>query len=232
MDYYYSKIIYNYSDFELYSYKYPISRHKIKKIQKKFKLNTNPIIKKIDYRARTNIRRILSCNITHDSKFLTLTFADNVSDLKAANLLFKLFIKRLRYSYPDFFYLAVPEFQKRGAVHYHLVINIPYIPKQEIDSLWSLGFTFIEKIQDISAIPLYLSKYITKAIEDPRYKNKKKYFTSRKCLRPVILYDVNPSDIVNIQAFDISIKKDIPMKFGNELNYKHFKPLTNKKNNI
>ncbi|GAI10009.1 unnamed protein product, partial [marine sediment metagenome] len=34
---------------------------------------------------------------------------------------FKKFIQRLRYQYGDFKYMAVIEFQDRGAIHYHMI---------------------------------------------------------------------------------------------------------------
>lgn len=225
MDYYYNKIVYNYNDFEVFTYRFPILKHKLSKINKKKPLFPKPKIKKTDYRSRTNIRRILSCNINQDTKFLTLTFAQNITSLTDANYQFKLFIKRLKYHYNDFFYLSVPEFQKRGAVHYHIIINLPYLPKKIVDDLWSLGFTFIEKVSDPTSIPLYLSKYVTKSIQDPRYYKKKKYFVSRNALRPIIDYNIQPHDIFDLTQFNKSIDKNIQMKFRNQLNYQHYKKI-------
>ena len=81
-------------------------------------------------RRRDTIRRLACCNFNNKyDKFLTLTFADNMTDIKECNLLFKNFIKRLKYQYDlhNLKYLAVIEFQQRGAVHYHVLLNIPYI---------------------------------------------------------------------------------------------------------
>lgn len=54
---------------------------------------------KVLSRARKDLRRLINCNIEKYSKFLTLTFADNVQDLDYANNEFKKFIKRLNYHF-------------------------------------------------------------------------------------------------------------------------------------
>lgn len=93
------------------------------------------------YRARNEVRRLINANVNRYSDemnnllkpvFLTLTFAENIKDLTAANREFRKFMKRLGHfvakDQAHVQYVAVPEFQKRGAVHYHLVIfNLPSI---------------------------------------------------------------------------------------------------------
>lgn len=60
--------------------------------------------------------------------FVTLTFADNVTDIAEANKKFKNWVDQIRRickkNGDDFYYLGVPEFQKRGAVHYHLLTSL------------------------------------------------------------------------------------------------------------
>ena len=70
-------------------------------------------------RRRDTIRRLACCNFDNKyDKFLTLTFADNKTDVKACNILFKAFIRKLKRYKENLKYLAVIEFQERGAVHY------------------------------------------------------------------------------------------------------------------
>jgi hypothetical protein len=70
--------------------------------------------KKIESRARSNIRarnevrRLALSNFNSNSKFLTLTFKENLTDVTQANELFKEFIKRVRKKHDkDFKYLAI-----------------------------------------------------------------------------------------------------------------------------
>ena len=82
-------------------------------------------------RRRDMIRRLACCNFNNKyDKFLTLTFAENKIDIQECNVLFKAFIRKLKNKYnKNLKYLAVIEFQKRGAVHYHVLLTIPYVPQ-------------------------------------------------------------------------------------------------------
>ena len=62
-------------------------------------------------RTKTEIRRLVNSN-PQLNKFMTLTFAKSTTDLKEANYIFNKFILRIVYRYPNFKYIAVPEFQK------------------------------------------------------------------------------------------------------------------------
>ena len=75
------------------------------------------------------------------SQFLTLTFAENVTDIDYANKKFSYYVDQVRRVYKDFRYLCIPEFQKRGAVHYHLLTNIDVdselVPRRPIKKLYN-----------------------------------------------------------------------------------------------
>lgn len=111
-------------------------------------------------RRRDMVRRLACCNFNSNfDKFFTLTFKDNLTDVKEANYLFMKFIQRLKYKFSkDIKYLAVVEFQERGAVHYHVLSNIPYIPQRELQDLWGLGFVFINAITHVDNIRCLYSK--------------------------------------------------------------------------
>ncbi|MGU9287880.1 rolling circle replication-associated protein, partial [Clostridium perfringens] len=76
---------------------------------------------KVCRRAMNDLRRLINTNFKRgSSRFITLTFKDNVQDLKYSNYEFKKFVKRFEY-YLGYKvqYTVVIEFQKRGAIHYH-----------------------------------------------------------------------------------------------------------------
>jgi hypothetical protein len=87
-----------------------------------------------------NICGIASLNHSSWISFITLTFEDNVTDLTYCNNIFNEKMKYLRYHCQkmgiDFKYIGVPEFQKRGAIHYHIMTNIPVgcwlMPEREV----------------------------------------------------------------------------------------------------
>lgn len=135
-------------------------------------------------KAKQNIRRLINANVWQYGEppiFLTLTFAENVTDTKQANYEFKKFRQRLEYMLNiKLKYVAVVEFQKRGAIHYHIVFfNLPYVPVEKLSEVWSNGFIKVNKIDHVDNVGAYLTKYIGKEFQDDRLRGQKCYFTSR-----------------------------------------------------
>lgn len=146
-------------------------------------------------RVRNDIRRIIEANYRaygFEPVFLTLTFKENVTDVDQANLHFHDFIKRLDYKFQKRFrYLAIVEFQKRGAVHYHCIffnmdLEIERSERRDrvIASLWRVGFVDIERVRHAKVVSAYVCKYLNKAVHDSRLRGRKAYFTSRALFRP------------------------------------------------
>jgi hypothetical protein len=133
-------------------------------------------------RAKHQVRRLIIGNIYHYPQykpvFLTLTYKENMQDLKRANMDFRLFIKRLDYQTGQKLrYIAVPEFQERGAIHYHILLfNLPYLKGELIESIWKHGKTDIRLAYRGKGIFNYMTKYLTKSYGDTRYKHSKRYF--------------------------------------------------------
>lgn len=144
-------------------------------------------------RARRNFIRIARSNLTGTDKpaFLTLTFAANL-DLTASAPLFNVFTKKLSYHFPGIRYLSVPEFQKRGAVHYHcLVWGIPQKTvlyerySREIADIWGHGYIDIIPTDGSTKLASYMAKYMLKAVQDSRLVGRRCYSVSRNMLRPI-----------------------------------------------
>lgn len=158
-------------------------------------------------RAKANLRRLINSNIGQygrdfTAKFLTLTFKENVQDIKQANYEFMKFIKRLNYKIygtkeANLKYTAVIEFQKRGAIHYHTIVyNMPYLKANEISNVWENGFIKINKIDDVDNVGAYVGEYLGQAekgqgknIEDDRLRGQKTHFSSRGLFKPVEITD-------------------------------------------
>jgi hypothetical protein len=151
--------------------------------------------------------------------------------LKEANRYFADFRRELvRRSGIKVKYLAVPEFQKRGAVHYHVVFfNLPFIEQHEkvfekfpelekkkifnfsMSDIWWYGDVkaiLLDKAENVSA---YISKYMGKSFEienGNRTYGEKLYFTSRGLFRPVDNFDEKYIDnILNSDTIFIKSKK-------------------------
>ena len=158
-------------------------------------------------RAKRDLRRLINANHGQygkqfTSKFLTLTFGDMVTDVKEANYEFTKFIQRLNYLVFDtkkanLKYNAVIEFQKRGAIHYHVIIyNMPFTKQKIIEKTWGNGWIFINKIDDIDNVGAYVAEYLGNAekgqgkeVTDDRLKGRKSYFSSRGLFKPIEITD-------------------------------------------
>lgn len=154
--------------------------------------------------------RLVRANTTGNDNpaLFTLTMLE-VLPIEDAYAAFTLFIKRLRTCTPkNVRYVAVPEFQKRGAVHFHALIwglhpltlfpssqkkigGTPQFPvfyekqTRSYQNLWQLGYLDCSPTNNSPALAFYLAKYMSKAMLDPRLGFKKAYVASRNALRPL-----------------------------------------------
>ena len=88
--------------------------------------------------------------------FVTLTYAKTE---KEGYRDVQLMLKRLRKKY-EFRYLCVAELQKRGVIHYHLVVH-GELTRREVESEWKYGFSNAKLVKD-EKIAKYISKYVSK----------------------------------------------------------------------
>lgn len=170
-------------------------------------------------RARRDVRRLINANVYkwgEKPKFLTLTFAENVQDIKQANYEFKKFRQRLEYELKlKLKYVAVVEFQKNGRIHYHVIFfNLPYVEANYLASIWRNGFIKINAISHVDNVGAYVTKYMTKDNDDERLRGKKSYFTSRGLNKPVEKY-LNEKEIAEVKD-KLSHKKVYENQFENE----------------
>jgi len=116
------------------------------------------------------------------------------NDIKEANKFFKLFNLRFKHylnknGFAKAKYISIVEFQKRGAVHYHVIyFNLPYIQniKPILSKLWGHGFIQFKKVKFIRNMSSYLTKYLQKGLMDKRLRGKKAYSCSKGLIKPEI----------------------------------------------
>lgn len=160
-------------------------------------INANNIEQKNIIRSKLECQRLAKANANIWKTFITLTIAENITDINKANKRFRYFIDKIQRIYKNFKYICIPEFQKRGAVHYHLLTNIcidddrfiyKQVGKEKFKHIkyWNDGFTKVDNLEkDIKKIVGYISKYMTKDIDNRLY-NHRRYFYSRNLLKPTI----------------------------------------------
>jgi len=221
-------------------YQYPRSMFKDYKVIKKKKPKQEPEQLQIDFsikniskgkrndniaRTRTKIKRLVNSNQDFD-KFVTLTFAENLQDIKIANRHFNKFIMRLKYQYFDFKYISIIEFQKRGAVHYHFLSNLPHVKNSILSDIWGHGFVKINKITHVTNLGAYICKYLGKDGNNEKMFRKKKYFYSKNLEQPDKFFDYkaiqNLKDFYGLSSLKPTYKNTFNNKYTGDVEYRQF----------
>lgn len=198
-----TKLIISGSFIERFKYFLP---EKKKKSEKSGKYVVENQISSSISRCRTRLRRLVYANAgvwpdkhgrSIPPKFLTLTFKENIQDLRTANRYLTIFIQKLNYNFRNILatplrYVCVPEFQERGAIHYHLILfNFPYIDRiglERLRTIWGgyrIHLKAIRQDIDVSNIIAYVTKYVSKQLTDERFHGQKRYFASRDLKKPI-----------------------------------------------
>ena len=114
-----------------------------------------------------HLRDKINANVVDAKKcrWVTLTYAENMTNTERLYIDFKNFIKRLRYNLKQHFeYIVAMEPQGRGSWHAHLILifenDAPYIPNTLMQSIWQQGFTKTKKLVDIDNVGAYLTAYL------------------------------------------------------------------------
>ena len=87
---------------------------------------------------------------------MTLTYS---KDEKEGYKDVQLMLKRLRKKH-SFRFLCVAELQKRGIIHYHLVVHGD-LTRRQVEAEWKYGFSNAKLVKD-EKIAKYISKYVSK----------------------------------------------------------------------
>lgn len=114
------------------------------------------------------LRDYINTNVTNPKewKWITLTYAENMTDTKRLYKDFQRFIRRVRNKYQNYNleYIIACEPQARGAWHVHLLLWFgkiaPYVPNKTIKDLWSFGNVMTLRVNDIDNLGAYLSAYL------------------------------------------------------------------------
>jgi hypothetical protein len=150
------------------------------------------------FRAMRQVRRLINANAGRHSqernrdKFLTLTFAENMTDIQQANRYFHNFVKKLRYYHGAFEYLGVPQIQweryeKYGVKvwHYHVaVFGLPYVRQNELVETWGHGTVSIEAMESYENPGSYMARYMVKDFSGEELSGHRRFFTSQGLYRP------------------------------------------------
>lgn len=105
-----------------YVYRRPTGTHPPAGSSPRYEANRRKNARQAKGRVRRLIRKYMGT-----VRMWTLTFARNVQDVAEADAAFRAAMRRLRRYFQAqgkvFRYVAVREFQRRGAIHYHVIVN-------------------------------------------------------------------------------------------------------------
>lgn len=111
-------------------------------------------------------RDVLNANIVDVShcRWVTFTYAENMTDPKRLLLDFQHCIRSLRKTFGNFEYITAAEPQGRGAWHLHAVFifvhKAPYMPNDVVAKAWKQGFVTVKRLDNVDNVGAYLTAYL------------------------------------------------------------------------
>lgn len=168
-------------------------------------------------RSKFNLERLIKANEDVFKSFITLTFDEEVIDIEVANKRFRYWRDLFQRNKKDFKYVCVPEFQKNGRVHYHLLTNVSYNDLQYINEN-----EYLEKLKNkIKKIKLYkinFNKYkinnykmndfkVCLRYQENRLQNTKKTYNyktkSYKVFKTIKYWNNGYSNVIDIKNINV-----------------------------
>ncbi|WP_425379619.1 rolling circle replication-associated protein [Spiroplasma endosymbiont of Stenodema calcarata] len=162
--------------------------------------------------------------------FLTLTYAVNETDVKKCKYDLMKFFQNINRWWNNpiraknhkgiLKYMYTYEYQKRGAVHFHIILN-QKIPNSTVQQYWKHGINKNIKVRSGTNedVVKYLAKYIVKTANNDKSQNHydlniKAYQFSRNCKNPKVKVGV-----VELDTLDLIMSSDETLNyfsFGNK----------------
>lgn len=118
-------------------------------------------------RSMNRLRDYINTNVIEPShcKWVTLTYAENMTDTVQLKADIKRFMRKSRTFFGDFEYIICCEPQGRGAWHAHIIIIFsgvaPYMSNSDVANAWDKkGFVNVRRMKDSDNPGAYLTAYL------------------------------------------------------------------------
>ena len=171
---------------------------KNEKTEEELQLEKNRALWKI----KTKIKDYILCN--DFDYFWTLTFDSDRYNYAVAFEKMGKWLEKMRKKYGKFNYIMIPELHKDGAIHFHgvtgglnAVVRDSGVKHKGVKVYnctdWQHGFTTLTRVRSKEKTATYVTKYVTKEMQNSIVgKGKKKYWCSRGLRLPAVSYtDLN-----------------------------------------
>ena len=196
------------------------------------------------FNARNNIIRLIASNSDLQT-FITLTYQENMQDIKLSKKHLNLFFKKLQRDYKYLKYLYVFELQKRGAIHYHILLNLNALdnkfniktantkekkPKEQRElennfkaRYWQFGFIDIRNLhqEGNSNIAKYVSCYLVEDLFNFDMQGNKVYGFSRNLDKPItekLETKDQLEDLISLDNYELKFINQYDLYYTNKLN--------------
>ncbi len=154
------------------------------------------------WKIKTKIKDYILCN--DFDYFWTLTFDSDRYNYTVAFEKMGKWLEKMRKKYGKFNYIMIPELHKDGAIHFHgvtgglnAVVRDSGVKHKGVKVYnctdWQHGFTTLTRVRSKEKTATYVTKYVTKEMQNSIVgKGKKKYWCSRGLRLPAVSYtDLN-----------------------------------------
>lgn len=117
-------------------------------------------------KSLARLRDLLNTNVVDVSRcrWLTLTYASNMTDPKKLMRDFMHFNERCRAIFGNYEYITAAEPQGRGAWHLHVVLifpqKAPYMENAVVRDCWKQGFVTVRQLDSVDNVGAYLTAYL------------------------------------------------------------------------
>ena len=212
-------------------------------------------------RLRQRFIRLVRSNTGRgDANALVTLTMSAIVDIETASRHFNQFTGKLRKTFGDNFrYIGVPEFQKRGAVHFHVLYwriprerienETPHWTREEdigdvgkiergtrlIQNLWAYGYVDCVSTDGSEKLAGYLAKYMSKAMLDERLLRKRAYYCSRNIYRPdtyAFATLINYSEMIWGKSTKLITDRDFKSAWLGDANYKRIELVDEEKDGL
>ena len=150
------------------------------------------------WKIKTKIKDYILCN--DFDYFWTLTFDSDRYNYAVAFEKMGKWLEKMRKKYGKFNYIMIPELHKDGAIHFHgvtgglnAVVRDSGVKHKGVKVYncidWQHGFTTLTRVRSKEKTATYVTKYVTKEMQNSIVgKGKKKYWCSRGLRLPAVTY--------------------------------------------